>query len=736
MNYRGAAMRAVCITVLLMMGGSLCLADATIGVNFCTGRWPKPKMEGKTGGGLSNWTDSYHVKTNLNGEFGSGLALNGSGGLVTCDWSSPNFWWAGPENSGETSLYRAYLDDGGNGVTIDLYGLNAWLASQGLSAYKLRIYQNTDWNNNQFAAGQILSGGTLLQTFETTNEYPGNGGTRGYADSMGLSNDTITIKIKRDGNHRGGVSAVKISALPNVATNPTPPHLGTIDTWNTNLSWTPGVAAITHDVFFSTDFDDVNDRQPSAYLGNVQTPGVPVGIPGSAYPNFLVAGQTYYWAVDEINNSDANSPWMGAVWSFTMDPNTPNPVPPTIESMLGEVTETGAEIFGTVVDDGNDACTAQVSIKSEYDDAWIPLGHQGMFFTDDLVVEVLKDLIPGTQYQYKITLENHSGKDVTDTVVFQTQGTLPALFIHKQPKSQIVATGRPVQLCVGMIAKDIDPSLIQYLWFKKAPGQANTAIAGASEACLNIAAMTPADEGEYSCMMIVPGVGVVTSDTAVVSIKQLMAHWKLDGNMSDSSGNGWDATLEGTTEDDPDAWAQGVVGQAFAASKYQVRRGVVQGTEEAFNFYRNGFTVAAWIKTQNRSWSCVASKQYRDVGPWTGWVLNVDPQGKVEIALRGTVGYRNGGPVNDGLWHLVAASYEPEAGQVRLYVDGMYIGSKLSRNALRISDVPMIIGAERLQDNLGQFEGMIDELRLYNYPLAPSEVRNLFVFDRYPEMKP
>ncbi|HUV63700.1 MAG TPA: hypothetical protein VMW24_07365 [Sedimentisphaerales bacterium] len=40
-------------------------------------------------------------------------------------------------------------------------------------------------------------------------------------------------------------------------------------------------------------------------------------MPGGPYPSGLVAGTTYYWRIDEVNDADPNSPWKGPVWSFS-----------------------------------------------------------------------------------------------------------------------------------------------------------------------------------------------------------------------------------------------------------------------------------------------------------------------------------------------------------------------------------------------------------------------------------
>ena len=80
------------------------------------------------------------------------------------------------------------------------------------------------------------------------------------------------------------------------------------------LSWDPGVFAVTHDVYFGTSFDDVNNGDASvlASPGQAGTTFDPEGL--------LEFGQTYYWRVDEVNAPPDMSVFAGPVWSFTVEP--------------------------------------------------------------------------------------------------------------------------------------------------------------------------------------------------------------------------------------------------------------------------------------------------------------------------------------------------------------------------------------------------------------------------------
>ncbi len=120
----------------------------------------------------------------------------------------------------------------------------------------------------------------------------------------------------------GGGEGFPLALLPN-------PEDGSIyeSTW-ANLSWRPGYYAVSHDVYIGDNFEDVNDGAEGTFLGNQATTKLIVGFPGFAFPDGLVPGTTYYWRIDEVNDTEPNSPWKGDVWSFSIAPNTaynPNP---------------------------------------------------------------------------------------------------------------------------------------------------------------------------------------------------------------------------------------------------------------------------------------------------------------------------------------------------------------------------------------------------------------------------
>jgi len=72
------------------------------------------------------------------------------------------------------------------------------------------------------------------------------------------------------------------------------------------LAWLPGQGAIQHQVYFSDNFDDVNDAAAAADKGVLQET--------TFAPGDLDSLASYYWRVDEILLADEVRP--GPVWSF------------------------------------------------------------------------------------------------------------------------------------------------------------------------------------------------------------------------------------------------------------------------------------------------------------------------------------------------------------------------------------------------------------------------------------
>ena len=102
-------------------------------------------------------------------------------------------------------------------------------------------------------------------------------------------------------------------SLPVKAGGANPPSGATDVKQTTILTWAAGDYAASHEVYFGTDQEAVRNADTSSpeYKGSRN-------LGSESYdPGKLDWDTTYFWRVDEVNNTNPQSPWVGGVWSFT-----------------------------------------------------------------------------------------------------------------------------------------------------------------------------------------------------------------------------------------------------------------------------------------------------------------------------------------------------------------------------------------------------------------------------------
>ena len=95
--------------------------------------------------------------------------------------------------------------------------------------------------------------------------------------------------------------------------NPNPAD-GAVDISQTpTLTWTAGIPAASHEIYFGDSEETVrNATKASPEFKATKALG-----DESYEPGKLAWNATYYWRIDEANNTNPDSPWKGNVWSFT-----------------------------------------------------------------------------------------------------------------------------------------------------------------------------------------------------------------------------------------------------------------------------------------------------------------------------------------------------------------------------------------------------------------------------------
>ncbi len=265
--------------------------------------------------------------------------LEGMTGLTVAAWAMPRNL-AGQEGMCIVSKRIAWGDS-------DVYNLFVWTGQlvearvNGAGALNSTTALEDDtWYHIAFVFDGQGNVGEKMKIYingvlETSGDHPDNRANEtgapvwvGELDAnRGFAWNGILDEV-RIYDHALSAQEIKRLAPKPMAHDPNPSD-GAIheDTW-VSLSWSPGDFAVSHDVYLGEDYESVSEGTGDTFRGNQETTFYVAGFPGFAYPDGLVAGTTYYWRVDEVNDADPNSPWKGNVWSFTVPPKTAyNPDP-------------------------------------------------------------------------------------------------------------------------------------------------------------------------------------------------------------------------------------------------------------------------------------------------------------------------------------------------------------------------------------------------------------------------
>ncbi len=256
---------------------------------------------------------------------GFGLALDGDGDAVEVP-NEAHFDITGPFTlmaSVKTTAdgYQAVINKGdgtsGYGLAIDasnrVYGYVVTDAGTFTSSVTQSV-ETGEWCHMAF-----IYDGVQLRCY-----YEGLDDTYSYVPVTGsiVTNDANVLigNNAAEQDFDGSISNVQIynralSAVeiccpppPETPSGPVPGHEAEEVASNVVLRWSPGGHAISHDVYFGTDFNDVNDGVTGTFKGNQ---------PDTRYPAVgtlnLELEQIYYWRINEQPTAIS-----GLVWKFTV----------------------------------------------------------------------------------------------------------------------------------------------------------------------------------------------------------------------------------------------------------------------------------------------------------------------------------------------------------------------------------------------------------------------------------
>lgn len=176
-----------------------------------------------------------------------------------------------------------------------------------------------------------------------------SGGQAGWIDDRGL---TCAEFIANWVNEVIGLSNKAAAANPQPSADETDVLRDVV------LAWTAGQNAGAHNVYFSSEWDDVNATDPGTLIGDAITEtSIDVGR--------LDFGQTYHWRVNEVNVLNPANITIGDVWSFTVEPEG---YPVTSITATASTSFPGMTADKTIDGSGLDAADLHSTVAS---DMWL-----------------------------------------------------------------------------------------------------------------------------------------------------------------------------------------------------------------------------------------------------------------------------------------------------------------------------------------------------------------------------
>jgi len=221
-----------------------------------------------------------------------------------------------------------------------------------------------------------------------------------------------------------------------------------------------------------------------------------------------------------------------------------------------------------------------------------------------------------------------------------------------------------------------------------------------------------------------------------------IAHWRFDEGQGttiyDSSGNGNNGTLElgssgqtsvGSVKVDANtAWYNGREGKQNYSLNFDGEDDYVDcGGVDDFKFGSSDFTISTWIKTSGGSqdWAGIIWK-----GKVSGPTPSYEPSYSFSKSGSSNSYFFNAGhwanrasfgALEDGQWHHLVGVVD--SGVSKAYLDGVFKNQSIATDS--DYDTELDIGKGVLDR---EFNGQIDDVRIYNYALTADQVKQVYNF--------
>jgi len=201
----------------------------------------------------------------------------------------------------------------------------------------------------------------------------------------------------------------------------------------------------------------------------------------------------------------------------------------------------------------------------------------------------------------------------------------------------------------------------------------------------------------------------------------LVAYYPFDGNANDVSGSGNNGTENGGV-----TYKDGVLGKA--ASFDGIDDYIDVADSETLDINGSGMTISAWVMpNQNDAYHAIVSKYFGE-----GYYLRVDPGGKINFYALGTL-ETNTAVVPTGKFTHIVGTFDGT--NAFIYANGQLVTSGQTvypgPGLIRPTDFPITIGAWTISHDK-KFNGVIDEVRIYNRYFSKTEIQELYSLNGLP----